>query len=94
MIPFALGAINMYFQLPVLIVVISLVYSGTRYDAWDSILHEAVRWGGRMALFLVGIGVVLYLIASFPITTVLLVLAPVAIVFVVYVLMSERSTGP
>jgi hypothetical protein len=65
MILLALSTINMYFQLPVLIVVISLVYSATRYDEWGSIFHEALRWGGRMALFLVGIGAVLYLVATF-----------------------------
>lgn len=55
---------NMYYQLPILIVVISMVYSATRYDDWGSIFHEAIRWGGRMALFLVGIGVVLYALAT------------------------------
>ena len=29
--------------LPALLVVISLVYSATRYDDWPSILHEALR---------------------------------------------------
>jgi hypothetical protein len=55
--------LNMYAQLPILIVVISLVYASTRYDEWLSILSEAVRWGGRMVLFLVAIGAVLYLVA-------------------------------
>jgi hypothetical protein len=61
----AITSINMFYQLPILIVVISLVYSATRYDDWSSILGEAIRWGGRMALFLVSIGFVLYLVASF-----------------------------
>ena len=61
----ALVTLNMYAQLPILIVIISLVYAATRYDEWGSILIEAVRWGGRMALFLVAIGGVLYLIATF-----------------------------
>ena len=61
----ALVSLNMYVQLPILIVIISLVYAATRYDEWGSILVEAVRWGGRMALFLVAIGGVLYLIATF-----------------------------
>jgi hypothetical protein len=52
-----------YWQLPVLIVVISLVYSATRYDEWGSILHEAFRWGLRMTGFLLAIGVALYLLA-------------------------------
>jgi hypothetical protein len=64
MMLWALTSINMFYQLPILIVVISLVYSATRYDDWGSIFHEAIRWGGRMALFLVAIGVVLFLVAS------------------------------
>ena len=35
---------SIYWQLPILIVVISLVYSATRYDEWGAILREAVRW--------------------------------------------------
>jgi hypothetical protein len=50
-------------QLPALIVVISLVYSATRYERWGAIIQEAWRWGLRMAAFLAGIAVVLYLIA-------------------------------
>jgi hypothetical protein len=53
----------MYVQLPILIVLISMVYAATRYDEWGSIFGEALRWGGRMALFLVGIGVVLYFVS-------------------------------
>ncbi|MCI0639639.1 MAG: hypothetical protein L0Y72_15440 [Gemmataceae bacterium] len=59
----AIVSLHMYWQLPILIVVISLVYSATRYDEWDSILGEAFRWGSRMALFLVGIGAVLYAVS-------------------------------
>ena len=54
-----------YWQLPVLIVVISLVYSATRYDEWGSILREAFRWGLRMAGFLLAIAFALYLLATF-----------------------------
>jgi hypothetical protein len=57
--------LSMYAQLPILIVVISLVYSATRYDRWDLILREAFRWGSRMAGFLVLIGVALFLVTSF-----------------------------
>ncbi|MCI0457739.1 MAG: hypothetical protein L0Z62_12275 [Gemmataceae bacterium] len=56
-------AVNIYWHLPILIVVISLVYSATRYDHWDNILREAFRWGLRMAAFLVGIAVILYVMA-------------------------------
>jgi hypothetical protein len=59
-----LAAVSIYLHLPVLIVLISLVYSATRYERWDAIVHEALRWGLRMAAFLVGIVVVLYLLAA------------------------------
>jgi hypothetical protein len=55
-----LAVADIYFHLPVLIVVISLVYSATRFDEWGAILHEAYRWGIRMAGFLLVIGLVLY----------------------------------
>ncbi len=56
---------EIYYHLPILILVISLVYSATRYDEWGPILHEALRWGLRMASFLVVIGLVLYVLATF-----------------------------
>jgi hypothetical protein len=56
---------SMYWQLPFLIVLISLVYSATRYDHWELILREAFRWGSRMVGFLLMIGVVLFLVATF-----------------------------
>ncbi|MCI0377276.1 MAG: hypothetical protein L0215_06710 [Gemmataceae bacterium] len=62
MIP-SIVSLHMYWQLPILIVVISLVYSATRYDEWDSILGEAFRWGRNMAAFLLGIGAVLYAVS-------------------------------
>lgn len=46
---------SIYWHLPLMIVVISLVYSATRFDEWDAILREAFRWGLRMTLFLLGI---------------------------------------
>ncbi len=54
-----LASINLYWQLPILIVVVSLVYSATRYDHWGQILREAFRWGMRMSLFLLGIVLIL-----------------------------------
>ena len=54
-------AYNIYLiDLPLLIVLVSLVYSATRYDEWAPILKEAVRWGVRLVLFLAVIGLVLY----------------------------------
>jgi ABC-type Fe3+ transport system permease subunit len=55
-----------YYQLPVLIVLISLVYSATRFDDWPAILHDTVRWSLRMAGFLVAVGLALYVVAMLP----------------------------
>lgn len=49
-------------ELPLLIVLISLVYSATRYDAWRPILLEALRWGLRLAGFLGSIVFILYIL--------------------------------
>jgi hypothetical protein len=49
-------------DLPLLVVLVSLVYSATRYDDWPSILREAFRWGMRLVVFLGAIGVVLYIV--------------------------------
>jgi len=60
-----LFAVSIYLHLPILIVVISLVYSATRFERWGNIISEAVRWGLRMSAFLCSIGVVLFLISLF-----------------------------
>ncbi|HBI44008.1 MAG TPA: hypothetical protein DDY78_14330 [Planctomycetales bacterium] len=58
-----LFAYNLYLvHLPILIVVVSLVYSATRYDQWGPILWEALRWGGRLAFFLVGVAFFLFVL--------------------------------
>jgi len=76
-----LFAYNTYLiDLPLLIVLISLVYSATRYERWGSILREAVRWAVRLTGFLGAIGVVLYLISlGFFWTLLFLLLAALAI---------------
>jgi hypothetical protein len=60
---------TMYLQLPVLLVLISLVYSATRYDDWPSILNEAFRWGSRMLGFLLCIAVAMYVLSFLPRST-------------------------
>ena len=60
-----LPGLNIYWHLPILIVVISLVYSATRHDHWPAIFHETVRWMFNMSGFLVAIGAVLFLMAWF-----------------------------
>jgi hypothetical protein len=54
---------SFYLHLPILIVVISLVYSATRFDRWENIFREAFRWGSRMATFLFGLAVVIYVLS-------------------------------
>ena len=61
----ALLAVSIYWDLPVLLVVVSLVYAATRHDRWDKILHEALGWGARIAIFLFGIGLTLYLLSTY-----------------------------
>jgi hypothetical protein len=56
---------GLYIHLPIMIALISLVYSATRYEGWRDILFEAVRWGLRMLAFLCGIAVVLYILSLF-----------------------------
>jgi hypothetical protein len=55
---------TIYWHLPILIIVVSIVYSATRYDVWPMIFREAFRWGVRMTLFLLGIGLALFALSS------------------------------
>jgi hypothetical protein len=48
----------------ILIVVISLVYSATRFDSWAGILREALRWGVRLTVFLFAIIAVLFVLGN------------------------------
>jgi hypothetical protein len=57
-------ATSIYWDLPIAIVIISLVYSATRYDRWDMIFKEAFRWGSRMVMFLGGIAVALFVLST------------------------------
>src|SRR5262249_1106683 len=57
---------NIYLlDLPLLIGLVSLVYSATRFDRWSAIFREAVRWAGRLLAFLAAIGLALYLVNRF-----------------------------
>lgn len=64
--PFTLPIFPMYAHLPILLVMVSLVYSATRHDDWPSILTEAGRWGTRMAGFMLAIGVGMYALSWLP----------------------------
>ena len=61
----ALFGVSIYWDLPVLLVVVSLVYAATRHDRWDKILREAFGWGIRITGFLFAIGLVLYLLSTY-----------------------------
>ena len=61
----ALLAASIYWDLPVLLVVVSLVYAATRHDRWDKIISEGFGWGIRIALFLFGIGLTLFLLSTY-----------------------------
>ncbi len=65
MMPAMILGFNLFWHLPILVVVISLVYSATRYDSWGAIFLEAFRWGLRMTAFLGGIWLALYLLNMF-----------------------------
>ena len=50
-------------DLPLLIVLTSLVYSASRHESWKEIGAEAVRWGLRLALFMLSIVAVLLVVS-------------------------------
>jgi Na+/alanine symporter len=56
---------NIYLHLPILIIVVSLVYSATRHDNWNKIIREAMHWGVRMTTFLLTIGLILFALSTF-----------------------------
>ena len=61
-----LFAMSIYWDLPILLIVFSLVYSATRHDRWDRILVEAAGWAFRVAGFLALIGGTLYVLSTYP----------------------------
>ena len=65
--PVVLGSapipMNVFLHLPILIVLVSLVYAGTRYDDWHNISREALRWGLRLMGFLAAVMGVLFFVA-------------------------------
>jgi hypothetical protein len=56
---------NIYWHLPILIVLISLVYSATRFDEWGPIAVEAFRWGRNLLGFLAMVMAVLFVVGLF-----------------------------
>jgi hypothetical protein len=60
-----LFATVIYWHLPLMLLVISLVYSATRHEEWDEILVEAFRWGIRMFGFMLMVGAALFVFSWF-----------------------------
>ena len=58
-----LFAMAIYLHLPLMLLVISLVYSATRHEQWDEILIEAFRWGIRMLGFMLVVAAVLLVVS-------------------------------
>lgn len=85
-----LFAFSMYLQLPLLIVVISLVYSATRHDDWPGILQEAFRWGLRMAFFLGMIAGNIFILVTVPFWAFLVILGGQLVVFLVYMMFHSK----
>ena len=63
--PWLLAISAYYWHFPVMIVVISLVYSATRFESWPDILRETLRWIYRMVVFLGGIALAMFLFSLF-----------------------------
>jgi hypothetical protein len=56
----AILASSLYWHLPVMLVIVSIVYSATRYDDWDLILHHAVRGAVYIVVFMGTVFLVLF----------------------------------
>jgi hypothetical protein len=57
-----LPSVTYLIDLVLLVGLTSLVYSATRHEDWYAILYEAVRWGGRLVLFMAAIVLVLFVV--------------------------------
>ncbi len=56
---------NLFWYLPPLFILVSLVYSGTRYDAWPAIVRDAIWWQTRLLIFLGILGLCIFLFSWF-----------------------------
>jgi hypothetical protein len=57
-------ASSIYWHLPILVVLVSLVYSATRYDDWRRIFHHALRGGIYVVVFMGAVFLFLYFLSS------------------------------
>jgi hypothetical protein len=54
---------NSHWYLPPLVIVVSLVYSATRFEEWRNIIVYAIRWALYILSFLAGAYILLYLVS-------------------------------
>ncbi len=59
-----LAAAGIYWHLPVLIILVSFVYSATRFDDWDRIIHYATRGMVYIVVFMGTVFLVLTLLGQ------------------------------
>ena len=57
-------ASSIYWHLPILVILVSLVYSATRFDDWRRILHHALRGGVYVVVFMGAVFTVLFFLSS------------------------------
>lgn len=57
-------AASIYWHLPVLVVLVSLIYSATRFDDWHRILRHAFRGGMYIVVFMGGVFLFLVFLSS------------------------------
>jgi len=60
----ALLAMSIYLHLPIMLVLVSLVYSATRYDQWDLIVSNAIRGCIYIVVFMGSVFLVLWFLSS------------------------------
>jgi len=56
---------NIFWYLPPLFLLVGLVYSASRYDAWPAIIRDAIWWQIRLLMFLATLGLCIFLFQWF-----------------------------
>lgn len=89
-----------YFDLPLLIVLVSLVYGATRFESWPAILMESGRWVVRLGSFLLFIAAGLFALTDihrlapyfWQLVIAFAIVLLFAIAYFVYVVLRHRAT--
>ena len=61
--PFLFAA-SIYWHLPIMVVLVSLVYHATRYDEWPEIIHHSIRGGAYIVFFMGSVFLFLLFLSS------------------------------